>query len=124
MNLNCPNPDYSLNNVFNRFGWHLTVNTSTHIHYTQHTNETSYFAMTFIPKTNTYVVSFPLLNSTYQYTTAFHNHYDACIYLEQRLYELNNIKCDNKCDTKKYDNDDNKTYKKYEQVESLDKNNV
>lgn len=66
-------------------GWHMVINEMTHLTYTKVGDETTTFAIQVTP--NKLIVSVPLKNSVYQYTTSFASYYEASEYVEQRFFD-------------------------------------
>lgn len=81
----------SMDDVFKRNNWHICVNDKDRIAYTHTGFETEYFE---IKKNsdNIYEVSFPLVNSTYQYNTTIRDHICAKNYLLGKFNEYINTR--------------------------------
>lgn len=74
-----------LHNLFQENGWHAIVNEPTRVCFTKSGDETTTFDMKVTA--NTIVVSVPIQNSRYQFTTSFANYYAATEYVEQRFHD-------------------------------------
>ena len=66
-------------------GWNLVKNESNWICFTKFGDETSFFDIKILA--DKIVVTVPIKNSAYQYTTSFKSYYDASEYIEQRLLD-------------------------------------
>ena len=76
-----------VDSIFRRNGWYLTKNEKNWISYTKFGDETSYIDIKFLG--DTILVSIPIKNSPYQYSTTFNNYSDASEYIEKRFYDYN-----------------------------------
>jgi hypothetical protein len=62
----------SMNEMFQNNGWNLCINEKEHFAYTRHGYETEYFEIKKKYKNGNFInyeISFPLVNSTFQYKT-------------------------------------------------------
>lgn len=76
-----------LHDTLTQNGWKLVVNEMYWINYTKEGDETSYFDIKVTQ--NKIMVSVPIKNSIYQYTTSFTSYYEASEFLEKKMYEYN-----------------------------------
>ena len=76
-----------LHDTLTQNGWKLVVNEMYWINYTKEGDETSYFDIQVTQ--NKIMVSVPIKNSIYQYTTSFTSYYEASEFLEKKMYEYN-----------------------------------
>ena len=74
-----------LDNLFKSHGWHLVKNEMNWIYYTKFGDESSFFDIKITPEK--IIVSVPVKNSPYQFTTSFNNYFDASEYVEQRFLD-------------------------------------
>lgn len=74
-----------LDTVFKQNGWHTVKNEMNWISYTKFGDETTYFDIKLTA--NSVIVSVPIKNSIYQFSTSFNNYYDASEYVEQKFRE-------------------------------------
>lgn len=75
-----------LDSVFKNNGWHIVKNDMNWISYTKFGDETSFFDIKIT--TDKIIVSVPLKNSIYQYTTSFKSYYPASEYIEYQFFEF------------------------------------
>lgn len=75
-----------LDSVFKNNGWHIVKNDMNWISYTKFGDETSFFDIKITP--DKIIVSVPLKNSIYQYTTSFKSYYQASEYIEYQFFEF------------------------------------
>ena len=75
-----------MDTLFKENGWHLIQNEMNKICYTKFGQETDVFDIQIHP--TMILVSIPLKNSTYQYTTSFKDYFQASEYLEARLLDF------------------------------------
>lgn len=71
--------------IFKSYDWNIVKNEMSWISFTKFGDETSYFDIKVLA--DKIVVTVPIKNSAYQYTTSFKNYYDASEYAEKRLYD-------------------------------------
>jgi hypothetical protein len=84
LNSNLANKGFAiLDEIFKERGWHRIKNEPNFISYTKSGDETSYFDIKILP--DKIIVSVPMKNSSYQYSTSFKNYYEASEYIEQKL---------------------------------------
>ena len=78
-----------LNDMFNKYGWHIVKNDLNNISYTKSHDETSYFDIAIHPDYTK--VSFPVKNSTYQYSTTFTDkaNNEMITYVCDKLFDYN-----------------------------------
>lgn len=74
-----------LDTIFKKNGWTIVKNEMNWISYTKFGDESSYFDIKILP--DKIIVSVPIKNCSYQYTTSFKGYFEASEYLEQRLYD-------------------------------------
>jgi hypothetical protein len=74
-----------LDATFKEYGWHLVKNELNWISYTKFGDETSYFDIKILP--DKIVVSVPLKNLPFQFTTSFKGYYEASEYIEQKILD-------------------------------------
>lgn len=77
-----------LHSVFKENGWHLIKNEMNWISYTKYGDETTFFDIKI--STDKVIVSVPIKNSRYQFTTCFNNYFDASEFIEQKLIDYKN----------------------------------
>lgn len=74
-----------LHDLFLQHGWHIVVNEPTRLCYTRQGDETTTIALQVVA--DKIIVSVPLKNSVYQYTSSFTSYFAATEYVEQRFYD-------------------------------------
>jgi hypothetical protein len=93
LNSNIVNKGFAiLDTTFKQRGWHLIKNEPNWICYSKFMDETTYFDIKILP--DKILVSVPIKNSCYQYTTSFKCYYEASEYVEQRLFDYIEEKID------------------------------
>jgi hypothetical protein len=86
INSNIVNKGFAiLDSIFKENGWHIVKNELNWISYTKFGDECKFFDIKILP--DKIVVSIPIKNSPYQYTTSFNCYYEASEYVEQRLMD-------------------------------------